>query len=151
MRALKPVEILLIVEVILLFLIPLLPTSVLMLSDNIVVRALLLVLLLASSFAGPYALLLTFIVILAIFGLRNQSKVSQIIPPHMETISPVKFAPPLVKIAQPAPEEPSREVYDFTPQGDTGTNDFEPVDISINQKLVQPTQEPDGNGGGIFQ
>ena len=151
MRALKPVEVLLIVEVVLLFLIPLLPTSVLMLTDNIVVRALLLVLLLASSFAGPYALLLTFIVILAIFGLRNQSKVSQIIPPQMETISPVNFEPPHVEIEQPAPEEPSRDVYDFTPQEDTGKNDFEPVDITINQKVVLPTQEPDGNGGGIFQ
>ena len=150
MRALKPVEVLLIVEVVLLFLIPLLPTSVLMLTDNIIVRALLLVLLLASSFAGPYALLLTFIVILAIFGLRNQSKVSQIIPPQMETISPVNFAPPLVEISQPAPEEPAMESYDFAPHADTGTNDFKPVDISINQKLVQPTQEPDGNGGGIF-
>ena len=151
MRALKPVEVLLIVEVVLLFLIPLLPTSILMLTDNIVVRALLLVLLLASSFAGPYALLLTFIVILAIFGLRNQSKVSQIIPPQMETISPVNFEPPLVETAQPEPEQPKRRVYDFTPQEDSGKDDFEPVDISINQKLVQPTQEPDGNGGGIFQ
>lgn len=151
MRALKPVEVLLIVEVVLLFLIPFLPTSVLMLTDNIVVRALLLVLLLASSLAGPYVLLLTFIVILAIFGLRNQSKVSQIIPPQMETISPVNFAPPLVEIEQPAPEEPATEAYDFAPQADTGKNDFEPVDITINQKVVLPTQEPDGNGGGIFQ
>jgi len=151
MRALKPVEVLLIVEVVLLFLIPFLPTSVLMLTDNIVVRALLLVLLLASSFAGPYALLLTFIVILCIFGLRNQSKVSQIIPPHIETISPVKFEPPLVEIPQPVYEESAKEVYDFAPQEDTGTNDFKPVDTTINEKVVLPTQKPDGNGGGIFQ
>jgi hypothetical protein len=57
MKALSPKEMILIGEVVILFTIPFLPKSVLLLTDNILVRIMLLTVLLASSLAGPYVLL----------------------------------------------------------------------------------------------
>ncbi len=141
---------LLIGEAVLLFIIPFLPKSVLLLTDNIVVRILLLGLLLASSLQGPFVLLMTFIVVLALFGIRNHLKINEIVPPAIQQLSPANFEEPQVKIEQPSSEEAVQEIYEFAPQEDTGNNEFVPVGESIDEKVVLPSVEPDGNAGGIF-
>ena len=142
---------LLIGEVVVLFIIPFLPKSVLLLTDNILVRIVLLGLLLASSLAGPYVLLLTFVVILALLGLRNQTKINDVQPPKYDTMSTAAEFPPLIaEIPQPLFDTAIDEAYEFSPQADTGLNDFEAVDTTINQKVVLPTQIPDGMGGKMF-
>ena len=142
---------LLIGEVVLLFMIPFLPKSVLLLTDNILVRILLLTVLLSSSLAGPYVLLLTFVVVLALFGLRNQMKVNAVQPPRFDRMAPALEMPTLqADIPQPLFEKPTDETYEFAPQPDTGSNEFQAVDTTINQKVVLPTQVPDGMGGKMF-
>jgi len=151
MKGLSPTGMLLIGEVLILFMIPFLPKSVLLLTDNILVRIILLTVLLASSLAGPYVLLLTFVVILALLGLRNQMKINTVQPPLFNTMaSAIEDQPLLAEIPQPLFETPTDEAYEFAPQADTGSNDFEAVDTTINQKVVLPTQVPDGMGGKMF-
>ena len=139
-----------IAEVIILFIIPFLPNSILRLTDNLFVRFILMAFVLASSLFGPYVLLLTFIVVLSIFGLRNQSKMKKIIPPSMNTIAEVDYPSPEVVIDQPPSQAPVQESYNYEPQEDSGRNDFEPVDESINEKFVMNSAIPDGKSGGIF-
>jgi len=151
MKGLPPKWMLLIGEVIILFSIPFLPKSVLLLTDNIIVRILLLTVLLASSLAGPYVLLLTFVVVLALLGLRNQMKINDVQPLRFDKMaSAIEMPPVLAEIPQPLFETPTDEAYEFEPQADTGSNDFEAVDTTINQKVVLPTQVPDGMGGKMF-
>lgn len=139
-----------IAEVIILFIIPFLPNSVLILTDNLFVRFILMGFVLASSLFGPYVLLLTFIVVLSIFGLRNQIKMKTIIPTSMNTIAEVDYPSSEVVIDQPPQEVPVQESYNYEPQEDSGRNDFEPVDESINEKFVMNSAIPDGKSGGIF-
>lgn len=158
MRALTTEEKIMIAELAVLFVLPLLPNSVLVLTDNIVVRIILMSFVLASSFYGPYVLLLTFIVVLAVFGLRNNMKNNTImkVPIKLPEPSEIFETPEIdhsnkeVSIEQPSFQKPDQESYDFSPQEDTGTNDFAPVDISINQKVILPSIKPDGNAGGLF-
>lgn len=140
-----------IAEVVLLFMIPLLPESILLLTDNLLVRILLVLALLGSSFFGPYVLLVTFIVVLALFGLRNHLKVNKIIiPQEIQQLAPVEQPEAQVAIEQPSYEEPTQDMYEFAPQEDTGSNEFSPVGESIDEKVVFDSPESDGNAGGIF-
>jgi hypothetical protein len=59
MRALTTQEKIMIGELVVLFIVPLLPNSVLSLTDNLIVRIILMGFVLASSLYGPYVLLLT--------------------------------------------------------------------------------------------
>jgi hypothetical protein len=155
MRALSTQEKIMIAELAVLFAVPLLPNSVLSLTDNIIVRIILMGFVLASSFYGPYVLLLTFIVVLAIFGLRNHMKINRIMPPSvakMAEVNDMVYNEPDVEvpIEQPPFQKPVQDTYDFSPQEDTGDNSFSPVDVSINQKIVMPSTKPDGRAGGLF-
>ena len=151
MRALTTQEKIMIAELVVLFIVPLLPNSVLLLTDNLLVRIILMGFVLASSLYGPYVLLLTFIVVLAIFGLRNHMKVNRIVPPSLASLPEVSEETNVeVPIQQPSFQKPVEDSYDFSPQKDTGDNSFEPVDISINQKVVFPSVKPDGMAGGLF-
>jgi hypothetical protein len=47
-------------------------------------------------------------------------------------------------------EKPNTISYDYSPQNDTGDDSFNPVDDTINEKVVLPTLKPDGNGGYLF-
>jgi hypothetical protein len=155
MRALTTQEKIMIGELVVLFIVPLLPNSVLSLTDNLIVRIILMGFVLASSFYGPYVLLLTFIVVLAVFGLRNHMKINRITPPSIAKLAEVNNIvddePEVeVPIEQPSFQEPVQDSYDFSPQKDTGDNSFAPVDVSINQKVVIPSPRPDGRAGGLF-
>jgi hypothetical protein len=157
MRALTTQQKILIGEVLLLFLIPLLPKSLLELTDNILVRIVLLLAVLASSLAGPYVLLLTFIVVLAIFGIRNHMKINEIIPDTIQKLAEINTQDiePLVVVDQPMEQilsqnKPNTISYDYSPQNNTGDDTFTPVDDTINEKVVLPTLNPDGKGGNLF-
>ena len=155
MRALTMQEKIMIGELVILFIVPLLPNSVLSLIDNLVVRIILMGFVLASSLYGPYVLLLTFIVVLAVFGLRNHMKINRIMPPSVSKLAEVDsmiFNEPEVEvpIEQPPFQKPVQDSYDFSPQKDTGDNSFAPVDVSINQKVVIPSVKSDGKAGGLF-
>lgn len=150
MNALPTQTKLMIGEVVILFIIPFLPNSILSLTDNLIVRLILMSIVLASSLCGPYVLLLTFIVVLSIFGLRNQIKAKTIIPPSMNTIQEVDYPSPEVVIDQPPPQVPDQESYNFEPQQDSGNDEFQPVGESINEKIVMNSVIPDGKSGGIF-
>ena len=151
MRALTTQEKIMIAELVVLFVLPLLPNSVLLLTDNLLVRIILMGFVLASSLYGPYVLLLTFIVVLAIFGLRNNIKVNRIVPPSLASLPEVNDEPDVeVPIQQPSFQKPDEDSYDFSPQKDTGDTSFAPVDVSINQKVVLPSVKPDGMAGGLF-
>ena len=157
MRALTTEQKILIGEVLLLFLIPLLPKSLLELTDNILVRIVLLLAVLASSLAGPYVLLLTFIVVLAIFGIRNHMKINEIIPDTIQKLAELNTQDiePLVVVDQPMEQilsqnKPNTISYDYSPQNNTGDDTFTPVDDTINEKVVLPTLNPDGKGGNLF-
>ena len=77
-------------------------------------------------------------------------KVNQFIPPTISQIANIEYPTTETHIEQPQFQEPVQESYNFSPQDDTGDDSFSPVDISINQKLILPTVQPDGNGGGFF-
>jgi len=152
MRALTLQQKIMIAELLLLFIIPFLPNSVLLLTDNLIVRTILMGFVLASSLYGPYVLLLSFIVVLAIFGLRNNIKINRIVPPSVSSLPDIsvenKIEP--VPVQEASLEKPIERSYEFGPQDDTGDNSFAPVDISINQKVVMPSVKPDGMAGGLF-
>jgi hypothetical protein len=143
-------------ELLLLFLLPFLPDSVLMYADNYSIRAVLLALIVLSAIEGPFVLLLTFIVVLSIFVLRNHRKMRLVQQPNVklarEFPAAIREFPEvdIPALKQPAFEEPSGDMYTWEPSEDTGSNEFVPVGPSINEKVVLPTEEVDGNGGGVF-
>jgi hypothetical protein len=78
-------------------------------------------------------------------------KINDIEPPEFDVMAKAAEMPPVqVEIPQPLFDIPTDEAYEFEPQSDTGSNDFEAVDTTINEKVVLPTQASDGMGGKIF-
>ena len=152
MRDLTLQQKIMIAELVLLFIIPFLPNSVLLLTDNLIVRTILMGFVLASSLYGPYVLLLSFIVVLAIFGLRNNIKINRIVPTYMSPPPDIPDEPEveIEPVQESSLEKPVEQSYEYSPQDDTGTNSFSPVDISINEKVVMPSVKSDGMAGGIF-
>lgn len=145
-------------ELVLLILIPFMPDSLLSLTDSYVIRALLLLLILASASLGPFVLLMTFIVVMAVFIRRNQRKVhwlqnSNILTPTEVPYPVDELPPPVATVAfeHPPFEQPRETTWDWSPDEETGTNEFVPVGETIDQKVVLPTQAPDGNGGGVME
>ncbi len=145
-------------ELILLVLIPFIPDSLLMLTDSYVIRAILLILVLASASLGPFVLLMTFVVVMAVFIRRNQRKFLSVQQSNILTPTEVPYPvdelpPPVATVAfeHPPFEQPRETSWDWSPDEETGTNEFYPVGETIDQKVVLPTQAPDGNGGGVME
>lgn len=107
---------------------------------------------LASSLYGPYVLLLSFIMVLAIFGLRNNIKINRIVPlpPSVAPLPEIDQPVEIESVQEPSLERPVEQSYEYSPQDDTGDNSFAPVDVSINQKVVMPSVKSDGMAGGLF-
>ena len=152
MRALTLQQKIMILEISVLFAIPFLPNSVLLLTDNLLVRIILMGFVLASSLYGPYVLLLSFIMVLAIFGLRNNIKINRIVPlpPSVAPLPEIDQPVEIESVQEPSLERPVEQSYEYSPQDDTGDNSFAPVDVSINQKVVMPSVKSDGMAGGLF-
>jgi hypothetical protein len=138
--------------VVLFFAVPFVPTSILMLSDTIIVRFILLVILIASVNVTPLVGILTFLVLAHLFIQRNQRKLQifQTVPENeniaVESIQTPSTAPP-----QPAFQRPSEKSVQFMPQDDSGENAFHAVAESLNEKEVLPTETVDGSDKAIAQ
>jgi hypothetical protein len=128
-----------------LFLIPYLPRSVLVLTDYIAVRIVLLAVLIASAYVSPVMAVATFVVLAFLFIQRNERKVahlSQIMQqstPDSPAIAGI--VTPDTAPEQPAFEEPSVSSMPFMPQADSGDDAFKPVAETINAKVPLPTEE----------
>jgi hypothetical protein len=143
-------------HVALFIMIPYLPRSVLILTDNLLVRATLLGLIIASAYNGPVSAISTFIVIAFLFIERNRVKIH-----HMEKImsQSTPESPAIAEIQTPptAPEQPAFdtpvvESQPFMPQEDSGSDAFAPVAESMNQKIPLPTEgSNDGSQKAIDQ
>lgn len=142
-------NVLLIVLVALFFCIPFLPSQVLMLTDLLLVRLVLLAAFVAAMQVSPIAGILALAVIALLFIERNKRKMKYLQQamqlstpesPAIESIQTPETAPP-----QPEFETPSTNTIYFAPQEETGENIFKPVDKTINQKQVLPTQSTDGS------
>jgi hypothetical protein len=132
-----------------LFIIPYLPSSILLLTDNILVRLGLLAFLIQSAYVNPLTGIASFILIAFLFIERNKAKMS-----HFEKVmsQSTMDSPAIQSIETPetAPEQPRFEVplvesHPFMPQEDSGDDSFAPVAESLNAKQPLPT-EPSQDG-----
>jgi hypothetical protein len=141
---------------IVLFLIPYLPHSILVLTDYIAVRILLLAVLIASAYASPVLAVATFVVLAFLFVQRNERKVAHLTQ-IMQQSTP--DSPAIAGIVSPetAPEQPAFDVpsvksIPFMPQADSGDDSFKPVAETINAKVPLPTERSnDGSQVAIEQ
>jgi hypothetical protein len=141
-------KVLLVGLVIAFFCIPFLPWQVLMLSDLVLVRIILLVCFLAGVNKNPVVGILTLLVIGMLFIERNKVKVNYLRRTMQQSDSE---SPAIQSIVTPetAPEQPDFETpredsVPFFPQNDAGDNHFYPVSSTINEK--QPLQTESSNG-----
>jgi len=135
--------------------IPFVPHSILMLSDLLVVRLLLLVLLVSIAYVSPVAAILGLVVIAFVFVQRNKYRMKTLKramqqsdehSPAIEGIQTPETAP-----EQPPFDVPEVESHPYSPQDDSGDNDFQPVAPSINTKHPLPTESADGSRFAIQQ
>lgn len=131
------------------FIIPYLPRSILLLTDNILVRLGLLAFLIQSAYVNPLTGIASFILVAFLFIERNKAKMN-----HFEKImsQSTMDSPAIQSIETPetAPEQPRFEVplvqsHPFMPQEDSGDDSFAPVAESLNAKQPLPT-EPSQDG-----
>jgi hypothetical protein len=131
------------------FIIPYLPRSVLLLTDNILMRIVLLAFLLQSAYVSPVTGIASFMLIAFLFIERNKAKMN-----HFERImsQSTMESPAIQSIETPssAPDQPRFEVplvqsHPFMPQDDSGDDRFAPVAESLNEKQPLPT-EPSQDG-----
>lgn len=132
------------------FIIPHLPAQVLLLTDTILVRFLLLAAVLASAYTNAVLAIATFVVVALLFVERNkvkmrvlQTAMSQSTPdsPAIESIQTPETAP-----EQPPFEKPVSSSIPFMPQPDAGDDTFAPVAESLNEKTPLPTE---GSNDGV--
>lgn len=119
---------------------PYLPEHIFQLSDNILVKTILFITLIASAYHGPIMAIATFIVIAYIFILRNKKKIDSLTGQNSDYME-VKNSEAIQSITTPstAPTQPSFETvsedsYTFAPFSETGSNAFYKVDRSFDGK-----------------
>jgi hypothetical protein len=152
----KRVSTLIGLHVLLFFLIPYLPRSVLILTDNILIRLALLAAIIAAAYVSPLVAVSTFIVIAFLFIERNKVKIH-----HLEKVmqQSTMDSPAIESIQTPetAPEQPAFDIpivdsVPFMPQNDSGDDSFAPVAETINEKVPLPTEgSNDGSRKAINQ
>jgi len=137
------------------FLIPYLPKGLLFLTDNILVRILLLVSLVAAIHKNPVFGIAYFLVLAHLFVQRNVQKFyglqkamsqSSRDDPAIHNIVTPATAPP-----QPAFDVPVTSTIKFMPDDESGENFFHAVAETINHKEVLPTESVDGSKSAIDQ
>jgi hypothetical protein len=138
------------------FLIPYLPRSVLILTDNIFVRLILLVSLISAAYVSPIVAVATFVLIALLFVERNKAKMTHLksameqSTPESEAIADI--VTPETAPAQPEFDTPTVRSHAYMPQNDSGDNSFAPVAESMNQKQPLPTEcSNDGVNKAISQ
>jgi len=135
--------------------IPFLPWQVLMLTDLLLVRLVLLGVFLTAINISPQVGMLAFASIGFLFIERNKNKVK-----HLQTVmqqstpdSPAiqSIQTPETAPAQPAFNTPVEKNVPFSPQEESGDNSFSPVSPTLNQKDVLSTGSVDGSQFAIKQ
>ncbi len=138
------------------FLIPYLPRSILILTDNIFVRVGLLAGLIRSAYISPVNAVASFVVIAMLFVERNNMKMRHL-ERAMQQSGPDSPAIQSIETPDTAPEQPPFEQptirgMPFMPQEDSGDDSFAPVAESMNQKQPLPTEgSNDGSEKAIEQ
>jgi len=136
--------------VLLLFLIiPFLPREILMLTDYLVVRVLMLIALVSVAYVSPVVAVLALAAFAFVFIQRNRLKMIQLSramrqsdesSPAIQGIATPETAPP-----QPPFEVPEVDSVPFAPQKDSGDDSFAPVAPSQDEKQPLPTESADGS------
>jgi hypothetical protein len=131
--------------------IPYLPQSVLLLADNLLVRALLLTGLIAAAYVSPLAAVAAFAVLAYLYMERNRAKLGQLtnamnlttnpLSPAIQSIESGQYAPP-----QPDFQPPLQTSLQYAPQDDSGSDEFHPVAATLNEKTALPTE---GSNDGV--
>lgn len=131
-------------------LLPFFPQQLLTLFNGMVGTVILLLLVLAAVSLGPVPGVLVFLAATltyvqrnrSIIGTKMSSRTDQNIrePSYDEQMAP---APPMSEHeVHPLPQLPPREEHSFLPSDDDGSNHFEAVDNTINEKNVIKTISP---------
>lgn len=118
---------------------PFLPTTLYKMAfSNMIVPLVLLVALLVSLRTSPIGSVTLLLAVMALFVEYRARVISMSLPPatkapeYEQQLAP---APPVVPDeVHPEPKLPSGKMVYYKPAGETGTNIFEPIDGSINQK-----------------
>lgn len=138
------------------FLIPYLPRSILILTDTLLVRIALLTGLISSAYMSPVNAIASFAVIAMLFVERNNIKMRHL-ERAMQQSGPDSPAIQSIETPETAPEQPPFDQptvrgIPFMPQDDSGDNSFAPVSESMNQKFPLPTESSqDGSETAIEQ
>lgn len=129
--------------------IPFLPWQVLMLTDFVLVRVVLLVLFLAAINISPQVGMLSLASIAFLFIERNKRKMKHIqnIMQNSSADSPAiaSIETPETAPEQPAFNTPSETSVPFGPAAGSGDNTFNPVAETINQKEALKTEPTNGS------
>ena len=129
--------------------IPFLPWQILMLTDLILVRILLLAIFLFAISISPQVGILSLVSIAFLFIERNRNKVKYI-QGVMQNNASNSEAVNSINTPETAPIQPEfnkamESNISFSPNNETGDNTFDPVDKTIDQKQVLETESANGS------
>ena len=145
----------LIALLVVIFLIPYIPADILLLTDLLLVRLVIVVGLLYLGCINPNMTVVAFIAICFVFIQRNTIKMKQLqvamqqSTPESEAILSIES--PITAPPQPSFDTPSDSSVPFAPNEETGDNSFSQVAPSMNQKIPLPTETVKGSDKAIEQ
>jgi hypothetical protein len=131
-----------------------LPTNVLLLLDNVIIRILLVIGLLYLITLGPTAGILGFMTIAIMYLERNRRKISVATKkldkmdwglPKQATVE--EAAKPQTTVPVNDFDRPEEEEFDYMPSDTCETDNFEPIAPTINEKAVLSTIYPLNKSG----
>jgi len=137
------------------FIIPYLPRDLLLVTDLLLVRLVLLAGLFALACANPVLGIAGFIVVAMLFIERNKTKMIYL-QASMQQSTPESPAIAAIVTPSTAPPQPvfttaTQGSIPFSPDEESGDNSFFPVAPSINQKKPLPTETSKGSDKAIRQ
>jgi hypothetical protein len=131
-----------------------LPTGLLLLLDNVIVRILIVMALLYLISLGPTAGILGFMAVAVLYLERNRRKVSVAITklnkmdwnrPEQATVE--EASQPQKTVPVNDFDKPQEEEFDYMPHDTCDTDNFEPIAPTINEKAVLSTIYPLNKSG----
>lgn len=145
----------LVILVLIFCIIPLLPNFILMLTDYLLIRVLLLIFFLSLANKSPLYAIVGLMSIAFLFIERNRVKLHNLRQsmeqssedsPAIQSIVTPETAPP-----QPVFDSSTGKSIPFSPQDDSGSNSFAPVAPTLNEKEALPTETTDGSQKAMYQ
>jgi len=140
---------------VILFVIPYIPADILLLTDLLLVRLVIVVGLLYLGYINPNITVIAFVGVCFVFIQRNRIKMNQLqvamqqSTPESEAIMSIET--PATAPSQPPFDTPSDSSMPFAPNEESGDNSFFPVAPSMNQKIPLPTESVKGSDKAIAQ